>query len=139
MFATRDEQTAHEKAHRVSPSLRCMVCRKSFSDAATLKRHVRVHVSERPYSCMVCFKGFADSGSLTKHRARGCYAHSAATLDSSKLRCADCGKVRVPLVGLVCLLGVTVTWAVCLLGGDCYVGSLLAGGDCYVGSLACWG
>lgn len=108
VFASREEQTAHEKAHRVSPSLRCTVCRKSFSDAATLKRHLRVHVSERHYSCAVCFKGFADSGSLNKHRARGCYAHSAAILDSSKLPCADCGKVGLLRLCLACLVAVCV-------------------------------
>ena len=115
VFASREEQTAHEKAHRVSPSLRCTVCRKSFSDAATLKRHLRVHVSERHYSCAVCFKGFADSGSLNKHRARGCYAHSAAILDSSKLPCADCGKVGLLrlflLAWLLCVCFVSVYFA----------------------------
>ncbi|XP_076437625.1 uncharacterized protein LOC143276853 [Babylonia areolata] len=93
VFSTKEEQTAHEKAHRVTPSLRCTVCTRSFSDSDTLRRHLEGHASARPYACGVCLKGFADSGSLSKHRARGCYAHSSVVLDGSKLRCVDCGKV----------------------------------------------
>ena len=51
----------------------CAICGKSFSQAATLRVHMKIHTGERPYVCPYsngnekCQRAFSTSGDLTKH------------------------------------------------------------------------
>jgi len=46
----------------------CDVCEKSFTRADSLKRHVRIHMNEKPYECDVCEKRFTQSSNLKRHK-----------------------------------------------------------------------
>ena len=45
----------------------CKQCGKCFSQAGSLKNHVRVHADEKPYECKQCGKGFSQAGTLKNH------------------------------------------------------------------------
>ncbi|NXU92720.1 ZNF34 protein, partial [Xiphorhynchus elegans] len=46
----------------------CGDCGKGFRDGASLRRHRRVHSTERPFGCPECGRGFWASASLVTHR-----------------------------------------------------------------------
>lgn len=45
----------------------CTICNKSFSNARVLKRHVKIHLKNKPFKCEVCKNTYSESGSLTRH------------------------------------------------------------------------
>lgn len=45
----------------------CTICNKSFSDVRVLRRHVRIHLKNKPFKCEVCKRTYSESGSLTRH------------------------------------------------------------------------
>jgi uncharacterized Zn-finger protein len=45
----------------------CSGCDKSFSSAAFLEEHARIHAKERPFSCTECGKLFTQAAAMKKH------------------------------------------------------------------------
>ncbi|KAM6939490.1 uncharacterized protein FYW49_007214 [Xenentodon cancila] len=45
----------------------CHTCGKEFLRNHTLKRHLVIHLGERPYKCFICGKGFTQGGNLKTH------------------------------------------------------------------------
>lgn len=45
----------------------CTKCNKTFTNLRMLKRHVRIHMTNKPFSCEMCNKKFAENFALTKH------------------------------------------------------------------------
>ena len=45
----------------------CTLCKKTYTQASTLRTHMRLHMGERPYSCSLCGNTFVQTGHLTSH------------------------------------------------------------------------
>lgn len=47
----------------------CEVCQKDFGYSNDLRKHLRIHLDERPFSCTTCNKTFRQAGCLKNHIA----------------------------------------------------------------------
>ncbi len=47
----------------------CEVCQKEFGYSNDLRKHLRIHLDERPFSCTQCNKTFRQAGCLKNHIA----------------------------------------------------------------------
>lgn len=45
----------------------CLYCHKTFTYAAHLVRHIRIHTGEQPYVCQICQKAFNEASNLQQH------------------------------------------------------------------------
>lgn len=89
----------------------CSFCSKIFMFAKTLRRHKRLHISERPYSCLHCHKSFNLRKTLLKHKKehfkklysctrcgkkyahwRNLHLHWSCHAGRSPFLCFQCGK-----------------------------------------------
>ena len=76
---------SHLHYHRQS-SLRpyiCRECSKTFTHAASLKRHALIHTGVKQFNCSQCNKGFYQKTAFQTH----CKSHS-----SERISCIKCGK-----------------------------------------------
>lgn len=48
----------------------CKICNKTYSSAATLKTHQRIHTGEKPFMCNICKKSFTFKGNMKQHIAK---------------------------------------------------------------------
>ena len=46
----------------------CDICGKQFSHNDRLRRHRKIHTTEKPYKCDICGKGFKEKCNLKHHR-----------------------------------------------------------------------
>ncbi|XP_055087542.1 zinc finger protein 436 isoform X1 [Periophthalmus magnuspinnatus] len=58
----------HLKVHKGEKIHGCSYCGKRFSRAEVLKAHKRTHTGERPYSCNLCSKTYAHPSQLRVHK-----------------------------------------------------------------------
>ncbi|CAD6186464.1 unnamed protein product [Caenorhabditis auriculariae] len=66
-FSQAANLTAHKRIHTGEKPFTCSVCHRPFSQSSSLVTHKRTHTGERPYPCGHCEKAFTDSSTLTKH------------------------------------------------------------------------
>ena len=65
---TSKPQQQHSQAtkkRKITPI--CELCDKQFSNATSLRIHMRSHTGDRPYACSYCDRAFAQRGDLQRH------------------------------------------------------------------------
>ncbi|KAF1834511.1 hypothetical protein BDW02DRAFT_579576 [Decorospora gaudefroyi] len=62
-----NKHTATPETEQAPRPFQCSTCKRSFTRADHLTRHVRAHTKSKPYICPVCSKGFARIDLLKRH------------------------------------------------------------------------
>ncbi|KAM5336063.1 myoneurin isoform 4-T4 [Glossophaga mutica] len=67
MFSEASSLRRHMRIHKGVKPYVCHLCGKAFTQCNQLKTHVRTHTGEKPYKCELCDKGFAQKCQLVFH------------------------------------------------------------------------
>ncbi|XP_035657483.1 uncharacterized protein LOC118403114 [Branchiostoma floridae] len=57
----------HLRTHQEGFEMSCSICGKGFNLSYHLKEHMNVHTKTKPYKCHICGKSFTHSGTLSAH------------------------------------------------------------------------
>ncbi|CAL4194432.1 unnamed protein product, partial [Meganyctiphanes norvegica] len=66
-FSNSKKLKKHMKIHMGDRPYQCTECDKAFSQNSTLKVHLRTHTGEKPYKCSQCDTAFSDNSTLIRH------------------------------------------------------------------------
>uniref|UniRef100_A0A4W3GN08 Myoneurin n=1 Tax=Callorhinchus milii TaxID=7868 RepID=A0A4W3GN08_CALMI len=67
MFSEASSLRRHMRIHKGLKPYICHLCGKAFTQCNQLKTHVRTHTGEKPYQCNMCDKSFAQKCQLVFH------------------------------------------------------------------------
>uniref|UniRef100_H3B896 Myoneurin n=1 Tax=Latimeria chalumnae TaxID=7897 RepID=H3B896_LATCH len=67
VFSEASSLRRHMRIHKGVKPYICHLCGKAFTQCNQLKTHVRTHTGEKPYQCDLCEKGFAQKCQLVFH------------------------------------------------------------------------
>ncbi|MEE6501242.1 hypothetical protein FKM82_004113 [Ascaphus truei] len=67
VFSEASSLRRHMRIHKGVKPYVCHLCGKAFTQCNQLKTHVRTHTGEKPYQCKMCEKGFAQKCQLVFH------------------------------------------------------------------------
>lgn len=68
----------------------CEVCNKAFSEQRILKRHLKIHMENKPHQCDQCEMSFAESSNLTKHKKK--HTGELRNIKGKPHLCSVCGR-----------------------------------------------
>lgn len=52
---------------KIRNSNQCNVCKKQFVNLKSFRKHLRMHIEDRPYKCKLCNRGFTEENYLNNH------------------------------------------------------------------------
>ncbi|XP_064215987.1 zinc finger protein 271 isoform X2 [Tribolium castaneum] len=99
-FKEEKDLKIHQSVH--NSDLTCLACSKKFKgsckyffllffqaflDRQSLKRHLKIHLTQKPHVCKICSKSFSESYALVKHLRR----HSGIPREKRHV-CGECGQ-----------------------------------------------
>ncbi|XP_068112103.1 gastrula zinc finger protein XlCGF53.1-like isoform X2 [Hyperolius riggenbachi] len=83
-FAHKSNLVTHERIHNSNRPYPCSICGKRFTQKSHLVTHKRIHTGEKPFSCLTCGKSFTDKSNLV--------AHERTHTGLKPYFCPECGK-----------------------------------------------
>lgn len=66
---TQDCSNVEDAVQKQRKKYSCEVCQKNFGYSNDLRKHLRIHLDERPFECTQCNKTFRQAGCLKNHIA----------------------------------------------------------------------
>lgn len=68
-FSTSSQLGVHMRVHNDERPFACLHpgCNKKFRQKMHMKRHYRVHTGEQPFTCNVCKRAFSQASSMKRH------------------------------------------------------------------------
>ncbi|XP_044270017.1 zinc finger protein 271-like [Tribolium madens] len=84
-FNQENDLKIHRSIH--NSDLSCLACSKKFKGRQSLKRHLKIHLTQKPHVCKICSKSFSESYALVKHLRR----HSGIPREKRHI-CEECGQ-----------------------------------------------
>ena len=69
-FSRASSLKRHIRIHMTDKPITCIICESSFSRADDLKVHNRTHTREKPYACTICESSFSTASGLKRHERK---------------------------------------------------------------------
>ncbi|XP_075058196.1 myoneurin [Mixophyes fleayi] len=95
VFSEASSLRRHMRIHKGVKPYVCHLCGKAFTQCNQLKTHVRTHTGEKPYQCKLCDKGFAQKCQLVFHSRMHHGEEKPYTCDVCNLQFATSSNLKI--------------------------------------------
>ncbi|XP_053565003.1 myoneurin [Bombina bombina] len=97
VFSEASSLRRHMRIHKGVKPYVCHLCAKAFTQCNQLKTHVRTHTGEKPYQCKLCDKGFAQKCQLVFHSRMHHGEEKPYKCDACNLQFATSSNLKIHL------------------------------------------